>query len=149
MRASPEDQPQRNNIMQFKTKLGLVDIPNAEVLAAASAILGREIEDANDLIDFEQGWDRGTAFPTNLPASRTVFPKNDMNDTDLITVCDRCLCATCWQGEFMCDEAQTAGTVKKPRAELVALGREHPSYLLTDAEIASLPTGTQQNGLRG
>ncbi len=46
----------------------------------------------------------------------------------LITVCDHCLCASCWQGLFLCDEAYGAGTIDKPRAELVALGREHPSY---------------------
>ncbi len=54
---------------------------------------------------------------------------------DLITVCDKCLCATCWQGVFLCDRAHEAGTVQKPRAELVAHGREHPSHLKTDAEL--------------
>ena len=58
-----------------------------------------------------------------------------VRDDDLITVCDRCLCATCWQGAFLCDEAYSAGIVKKPRAELVALGREHPSHLRTDEQI--------------
>ena len=59
-----------------------------------------------------------------------------VRDDDLITVCDRCLCATCWQGAFLCDESYAAGIVKKPRAELIALGREHPSHLRTDEEIA-------------
>lgn len=29
-----------------------------------------------------------------------------MQDPDrLVTVCDHCLCASCWHGEFMCDDA--------------------------------------------
>lgn len=46
----------------------------------------------------------------------------------LVTVCDKCLQATCWQGEFMCDEARTAGTVDLPVSKLRELGREHPSH---------------------
>jgi hypothetical protein len=37
---------------------------------------------------------------------------NKIDETDIITVCDACLCASCWHGEFMCEEAQTAGTTK-------------------------------------
>lgn len=37
-----------------------------------------------------------------------------------VTVCDRCLCACCWQGEFMCEDARKAGTVVKTVAELRA-----------------------------
>lgn len=46
----------------------------------------------------------------------------------LITVCDKCLQASCWHGEFMCFEARTAGTVRKTEAELDALHLEHPSH---------------------
>ncbi len=46
----------------------------------------------------------------------------------LITVCDKCLQASCWQGVFMCDESQAAGTVEKTIKELTKLGLEHPSY---------------------
>lgn len=45
-----------------------------------------------------------------------------------ITVCDKCLQASCWQGEFMCDEARNAGTVEKTRAELEKLDSEHSDY---------------------
>lgn len=38
-----------------------------------------------------------------------------------VTVCDRCLQASCWEGIFMCDEAQFAGTVEKTVDELKAL----------------------------
>ena len=46
----------------------------------------------------------------------------------LVTVCDSCLQASCWQGVFMCDNAQTAGTVEKTVAELTELALEHPDY---------------------
>lgn len=46
-----------------------------------------------------------------------------------VTVCDRCFRACCWQGEFMCDEARTAGTIKKTIKELRANNYgEHESY---------------------
>lgn len=54
----------------------------------------------------------------------------------LITVCDACLCASCWQGLFMCDRSKTAGTVQKTRAELKKLGLENPCYWLTDRQLS-------------
>lgn len=45
-----------------------------------------------------------------------------------VTVCDRCLRASCWQGVFYCGNAQDAGTVEKTVQELMELGLEHPSY---------------------
>lgn len=47
-----------------------------------------------------------------------------------ITVCDNCLRACCWQGEFMCDMAYGgAGTVEKTVKELRSLNAgEHESY---------------------
>lgn len=48
---------------------------------------------------------------------------------ELITVCDKCLKASCWHGIFMCDHSQFAGTVEKTREELIKLGREHPDYI--------------------
>lgn len=38
----------------------------------------------------------------------------------IIEVCDQCGRACCWYGEFMCDDAQSAGTVKKTVNELRA-----------------------------
>lgn len=35
-----------------------------------------------------------------------------------VTICAACLCASCWQGEFYCDQAKTAGTVEKTVREL-------------------------------
>lgn len=54
-----------------------------------------------------------------------------------ITVCDKCNRACCWQGQFMCDSAQHAGTVQKTRAQLIAeRADEHPRWWKTDAELA-------------
>lgn len=47
---------------------------------------------------------------------------------ELVTVCASCLCASCWHGEFYCDDYKTADLVKKTRAELLAAGREHPDH---------------------
>jgi hypothetical protein len=44
-----------------------------------------------------------------------------------ITVCAECLTASCWHGEFMCDNAVTAGLAEKTVAELRALRLEHPN----------------------
>lgn len=64
-------------------------------------------------------------------------PKDFVSGSDLITVCDKCFQASCWQGIFYCDDYKTAGTVQKTRAELAALKLEHPSYWKTDAEWQS------------
>lgn len=46
-----------------------------------------------------------------------------------VTVCDKCFKASCWQGLFLCDEAQSAGTTEKTIEELKKLNTgEHPSY---------------------
>lgn len=45
-----------------------------------------------------------------------------------VTVCDQCRRASCWQGEFMCDGAQGAGTVDVPVSVLAQEGREHSDY---------------------
>jgi hypothetical protein len=51
-----------------------------------------------------------------------------LKDTDKITVCDKCLQASCWQGIFMCDESREAGITEKTVAELRDLNLEHPDY---------------------
>ena len=50
-----------------------------------------------------------------------------MEDTK-ITVCDNCYQASCWQGIFMCQEADFAGTIDLPIWVLSKLGLEHPDY---------------------
>jgi epoxyqueuosine reductase QueG len=46
----------------------------------------------------------------------------------VVTVCDNCLMACCWQGEFMCDAARTAGTRDMSVIELQFLKRENEHY---------------------
>lgn len=60
-----------------------------------------------------------------------------MNEDDLITVCDNCLCASCWQGEFYCENYKSAGTTQKTRRELRERGMEDEHYWKTDAELAA------------
>lgn len=49
-------------------------------------------------------------------------------DTEIVTVCDKCLCASCWQGIFYCDDYRDAGIVQKTVAELRSLNLENPDY---------------------
>lgn len=51
-----------------------------------------------------------------------------MTERILVTVCDRCLQASCWQGEFYCSDYKTAGTVDLPIETLEELALESPSY---------------------
>lgn len=55
-----------------------------------------------------------------------------------ITVCLECGQASCWQGKSMCDESKTAGTTQRTIRQLI-LDRteEHPSYWMTDEELAA------------
>lgn len=46
----------------------------------------------------------------------------------LVTVCDHCFRASCWQGKFHCEKSITAGTTQKTIAELERLALEHPSH---------------------
>ena len=48
----------------------------------------------------------------------------------MVTVCSACLQASCWNGEFYCDNSLGAGTVQKTVGELWEINREHPSYYL-------------------
>lgn len=45
-----------------------------------------------------------------------------------VTVCSKCLRASCWNGLFYCDDFKSAGTIEKTVQELRALGLEHPCY---------------------
>jgi hypothetical protein len=50
---------------------------------------------------------------------------SDNFENKRIEVCDRCLCACCWYGEFMCDGARHAGTRVMTVGELRLLNREN------------------------
>jgi hypothetical protein len=51
-----------------------------------------------------------------------------MDESKLITVCDRCLKASCWKGQFFCDYAKVAGTTVKTVKELRELNLENECY---------------------
>ncbi len=50
----------------------------------------------------------------------TAISTISLRDDDVITVCDHCQRACCWQGEFMCDHARSAGTIDQTVAQLRA-----------------------------
>lgn len=58
-----------------------------------------------------------------------------LQDDWTITVCDACNCATCWQGEFYCQEYKSAGTKEITIREARALNSENPTYWLKDDGI--------------
>lgn len=45
-----------------------------------------------------------------------------------VTVCNKCLRASCWQGYFYCDDYINAGTVEKRINELKQLNLESSDY---------------------
>ena len=55
-------------------------------------------------------------------------PTTDLPPNLLITVCAACLQASCWQGEFYCEQYKTANTTELTVKRLRALAREHPDY---------------------
>lgn len=44
----------------------------------------------------------------------------------LVTVCSKCRTASCWHGEFMCEQSRDAGTVDVLASVLRSEEREHP-----------------------
>lgn len=51
-----------------------------------------------------------------------------INDQKLIEVCSECKRASCWYGEFMCDGAKNASTIKMQISELRALDLESERF---------------------
>ncbi len=51
-----------------------------------------------------------------------------MGEPKTVTVCSKCLCASCWQAVFFCDDYWYASTVEKTVAELQELSLESPHY---------------------
>ena len=47
-------------------------------------------------------------------------------NTRKVTVCNECLTAACWHGEFMCERSRKAGTVERTVGVLRELNREPP-----------------------
>lgn len=51
-----------------------------------------------------------------------------MTDNTKVLVCDKCLTASCWHGEFMCQESTTAGLKLLTIRDLKKLNREHEEH---------------------
>lgn len=66
----------------------------------------------------------------------TGIVEDELIDNRGVTVCDRCLQASCWQGIFMCEDSETAGTVDLPRSTLRMLDRENEDYWSHPATLA-------------
>lgn len=54
--------------------------------------------------------------------------KAELTGAEKVLVCDACLRACCWYGEFMCDDSRGAGLTILTVAELRKLDREHEEY---------------------
>lgn len=59
-----------------------------------------------------------------------------LQDDWTVTVCDACLCACCWQGEFYCDDYKTAGTKDITIGEARALNRESATFWTKDVAVS-------------
>lgn len=60
-----------------------------------------------------------------------------LQDDWTMTVCDACLCVSCWHGHLYCENAKTAGLKEITIGEARRLDREHPTYWTKDESIAS------------
>lgn len=60
--------------------------------------------------------------------AHATISTEELRDDMLITVCDACLQASCWLGEFYCDDYRSAATTEMTVRELRKLGRESPDY---------------------
>jgi len=63
------------------------------------------------------------AAPKRDPRIDAPLPSSMM-----ITVCNSCLTAACWQGKLFCDKSHGAGTEEISVKQLRKMGREHSSY---------------------
>ena len=52
----------------------------------------------------------------------------DATEDRMVTVCDACFTACCWQGIFLCEESRSAGTTELPVSKLREMALEHSDY---------------------
>jgi hypothetical protein len=55
-----------------------------------------------------------------------------------VTVCGKCLQASCWAGEFMCEESREAGTTEMSIEKLRLLQYENPEWWFKDASTGDV-----------
>ena len=65
-------------------------------------------------------------------------------DNLLVLVCDHCLRACCWYGEFMCNDARHAGLKVLTIGELRKLNREHEGYWTNEKMIEIYGDATRE-----
>lgn len=117
-----------------------------ELALAYDAIRALMAQRTNPQRDAEDGkeWDNAVNLGM-MVLPEFVSEKNHLPDQSgskyyldaVITVCDSCLKASCWQGKFPCDYHLTVGTKHMTRRDLIELGLEHIDYLMTDVELAT------------
>jgi len=59
---------------------------------------------------------------------RDVLKDYGLRPNDKVTVCASCWRASCWQGEFYCDQFKTADILETTVRVLWKAKREHPHY---------------------
>lgn len=64
------------------------------------------------------------------PRGGTPFVPSWIIEQELVTVCSKCLRASCFQGLFFCEDYKTAGTLEKTVKELLELKLEHSDYFI-------------------
>ena len=71
-----------------------------------------------------------TTVVTSTVASRELLlePYSKKELKRKVTVCDKCLKASCWQGVYMCNDTCNAGIIEKTIKELKKLKLENSSY---------------------
>lgn len=75
--------------------------------------------------------------PAIVAEARQCAKAMRMWTIELVTVCDKCLQASCWQGIFYCDDYKAAGTIQKTRKELAKLNLENSDYWKSDEVLAA------------
>lgn len=73
----------------------------------------------------------------NRVAMTTSGDKLNYPSQKIVTVCDKCLTESCWQGRMMCAEKQTAFSLRHIRPD-VALRALAGAITATEAEIAQM-----------
>jgi hypothetical protein len=61
-----------------------------------------------------------------------------VTDSRYVTVCSECLCASCWQGVFLCHKSGAAGTMDLDVRYLAARALESPEWWGDPIEVDQL-----------
>jgi len=72
----------------------------------------------------------------------------NINENKVIEVCSACKCASCWYGEFICDDAQNASTELKTVKELRKLNTHENEQYWSDEYMKRIFGEANPFGLR-